>query len=337
MIPGDSNAVNDASRSTATNAREVSPSRSSEPTTVAPNILLRGVIPAALLALAAVHMVVGEQSLPIWLWKLAIRFNIDGVTAVRLLAAFEAALAIVIALSPRLARPMSVMAATLLAFSAIAECSALVSVGARVPDYVTPVVTLAVALALGLAISRIAPRAGHPAPRLAPGTVLGPLAALTLTLGAAARLPVADRPRAIPESWAKASDEVLFRHLDRLVGRTLPEAGLSRYQPKLTALTLEGRHVIVFYNPHCGDCQELFDLAFSSASHPEVIAVEVPPPARIIAAEGDPPKQPACPDCTWLTLQAGPAYFVKLPVVMSIENGRILCAEQKAPERCLDR
>jgi len=300
-------------------------------------VLLRVVVPAGALALSAMHLAGGERLLPVWLWKLAIRFDIDGVTAVRLLASFQAALAIVIAASPRLARPTALFAAIVLALSAIAEISALVSMGAGVGEYLVQAAALAIAAGLAFAISRVAPRSDAPPPLLAPGTILGPLAALALTLGAAARIPVADRPRAIPESWARATDDTLFRHLDRLVGRTLPESGLSRYQPRLTPLTLEGRHVLVFYNPHCGDCQDLFDLAFASASHPEVIAVEVPPPAGVLAAAGDPAKQPECPDCTWLNLQPGPSYFVKLPVVMTVEDGRIRCAEQKAPERCLDR
>lgn len=318
------------------------PSRTSPPIApatrpIAPIIVVRVVVPVAAMALAVMHLRGGEQSLPIWIWKLAIRLDLDGITAVRLVAAFYAAIALVIALGPRLARPASMLAALLMALSAVAEVSALVSMGADPSAYAMPVAAFAAAGVLAGAISRLSPRATAAPVRLAPGTVLGPLAALLLTLGAAARLPVADRPRAVPSSWASAQEQVLFRDLDRLVGRTLPESGLSRYQPLLTALTIEGRHLIVFYNPRCGDCQELFDLAFASGSHPEVVAVEVPPPAGVLVSEGDPPRQPECPDCVRTTLQPGPQYFVKLPVVMTVENGRIRCASHDSPERCIDR
>ncbi len=303
---------------------------------IAGTIVVRVVVPAAALALAAMHLSGGEQSLPTWLWKLAVRANVDGITAVRLLAAFDAALALVILASPRLARPTATLAVLLLAFSAVAEISALVSDRATASAFATPILALAGAGVLGAAISRLAPRPSTPR-AIGPGTILGPLAALLFTLGAAARLPVADRPRQIPAAWAAASSEVLFSDLPRLVGRTPAEAGLSRYQPQLTALTLEGRSVVVFYNPHCGDCSELFRAAFSGDAHPEVIAVEVPPPAAVLAAVGEAPADVECPECRRLTLQSGPQYFAKLPVVMVIENGKIRCVEQKNPERCLDR
>lgn len=303
---------------------------------IAPTVLLRALIPAAALGAAIAHMAGGEASLPLWAWKLAVRLDMDGDTAVRLLASAEATIAIIIACSSRLARPTAVLAIALLAFAAVAEVSALISISASPADFAVPVVTLAFAGALAIAMGRwVPPRDASSASSIGVGSVLAALAALTFSLGAMARLPVSDRPKPIPAAMEDSSG-IRFRDLDALVGKTLPDAGIAAHQPMLTAMTLEGRHILVFYNPHCGECREVFEVFFGGRPHPEVIAVEVPLPKGAIVAPGDPAFVPDCPECRHTKLAPGPAYFRRTPVVMVVQDGRITCVESVDPQRCID-
>lgn len=324
---------------------------------IAPFVVVRAVIAAAALAFAIAHMAGGEASLPLWLWKISVRLELPAETMVRLLASVEATLALVIAASTRLARPMATVAVALLAFSAVAELSALLGAGATAVAFVRPLVALAFAGLLATALGRRmtpapshpavptdrsaagqAPPAGRPIRTEAPigvGSLLGATASLLFCLGLMARLPVPDRPKTVPESL-RDHGGILFRDLQQLVGKTLPESGLARHQPHLTAMTLEGRHIVVFYNPLCSECRDLFDVFFSGPSHPDVIACEVPPPSGAVIATGDPPFTPDCRDCRRTRLADGPSYFARTPVVMTVQDGRITCIEHLEPQRCLD-
>jgi len=309
-------------------------SSTAAPKPIAPFILVRAIIAAAAAGAALYHLTGGEASIPLWIWKLGARAGVDGFTTVRLLASVEMTIALVVLLSSRLAKPVAFLALATLAFGSIAELSARWGSGTSVAGFIGPFAALVVAGALLASRARWAPPAD--ASRTAPigvGSVLVAVGLLFFSLGAAARLPVADQPRR-DVAHADAS-HVRFPSPDRWVGRTLPDVGISAILPVVTSETLEGDHILVFYSTRCGMCHDLFRNYFGVGPNPIVIAIEVPPEVGIELLESDQPEDIECPGCRRMALPAGPAYFQHLPLVVAVRDGRVTCVEWRDPERCL--
>lgn len=306
------------------------------PRPIAPFILVRAIVAAAAAGAALYHLTGGEASIPLWIWKLGARAEIDGFTTVRLLAAFEMTIALVVLLSSRLAKPVAFLALATLAFGSIAELSARWGAGSAVTGFIGPFAALVVAGALLASRARWAPPAdvSRPAP-IGVGSVLVAVGLLFFSLGAAARLPVADQPRR-DVAQADASN-VRFATPDRWVGRTLPDTGLSAILPTLTSETLEGDHILAFYSTRCGLCHDLFRNYFGVGPNPMVIAIEVPPQTDVDLLESDQPEEIECPGCRRMALPSGPTYFQHLPLVVMVKDGRVTCVEWRDPERCLPR
>lgn len=306
------------------------------PRTIAPFWLLRAVVAATALGAAIFHLAGGEAALPLWLWKVTQRLEMPADMAVRLLASIEMTLGLVVLLLGRLAPVVSLMALAGLAFASIAELSARFGAGSSITMLAGPMVALAISGALLASRERWWPRplADADRARSSPGVghLLAVVGLLLLSLGTAARLPVADRPR--PAS-AGGGEGFVFADPSSWIGRTIPSSGLAARLPLLTAETLEGRHIVVFHSTRCGMCHELFRTFFSDGAHPEVIAVEVPPPAGVVLLESDQPEQVDCPGCRRLVLPAGPKYMPHTPLVMIVNDGRIACVEWRDPAKCI--
>ena len=161
----------------------------------------------------------------------------------------------------------------------------------------------------------------------------GLLAVWVLSVGIALRIPIentgsSNRP-------ATSEGTVVLDYL-QWPGRTLPDTGLSRLLPKLTALTIEGRCVIILYNPECSHCRDLFEKYFAAArTDAKVIAIEIPPAPGTTALMGDTLGPVPCDGCERLTLPAGKLYLVKPPTVLVTEDGRVVCATESDWKSCL--
>lgn len=310
------------------------------PTRISPEILVRVLVACAAAGGAIYHLAGGEASLPLWTWKLAQRAGMDAITAVRLLAALEMTVALVLVLIPSLARPLTSATLACLALASVAELSARWGASGSVVTFVGPFAALVVSgtlLASRERWSRGASASTGLTPARARGVgavgVLAAIALLVAALGIAARIPVPDRPRA--DAGAVTSSAILFPDPSRWLGKTLPDSKLAAHLPRLTPETLEGRHIIVFYSPRCGSCHEIFRTYFGAGSNPMVIAVEVPPPEGATLIESDQPEEIECAGCRRMKLPAGPAYFVHMPMVVVVNDGRITCVEWRDPIRCL--
>ncbi len=162
----------------------------------------------------------------------------------------------------------------------------------------------------------------------------GVVALWTLSIGVAVRIPIENNATA--RAGSAASGESVILDYVHWQGRTLPDTGLSRLLPQLTALTLEGRSIVVLYSPECGHCRELFEEYFTTARDGvRVIAVEIPPAPGTIALAGDDLGPVPCAGCERLSLPTGKAYIVKPPTVVVIEEGRVVCATDSDWKSCI--
>lgn len=290
-------------------------------------------VPALLIALVAIESRSGVASLPYWIDGLSTRLEVEPEAALRVLIGLQLTFAATAILLRRWSRSISLLAALLLAFAAIAEISALLGRGFEAVRFLPPAAVLAACALLLPPLARRSP------PSTVPGSpawrVFGLLAIATACVATAARIPIAPK---IP-TLGTFSGEVIELAVEDWIGKTIPDTGLGARVPRLTALTVEGRSAVVFYNPHCGACHEFFETWFADPRPFRVIALEVPPEAGAVVLDSDHSGEIDCPGCERLSLPAGPLWLIKPPVLVLVEDGRVECVawEPDQVAACLGR
>lgn len=294
-----------------------------------------------LLALAAVVPLRAGSSLPPWLPRLGDVAGIGGEHAARWMTAALATTALTALFWPTMLGPATAGTAiavggVLLAFAGIATVGAASAVSAA-----TLIGGLLAGAVGGLCVLWLAgaatpsrdpsqaPRGASPA-----WQVLGAMALFALALGVAARVPVRPTEALVSVSSFEThnpaapneSVEMISFEFDAWVGRPLADTGLYGYLPELAALVREGTVFLVFYNPRCGHCHELFEAHFAGSLTLPVIAIEIPPPPGGTLVETDEPTEIQCPECQRLSLPTTNAWGVTPPAVVRIEDGIVRCA-----------
>ena len=146
-------------------------------------------VPALLIALVVVESRSGVASLPFWIEGLSTRLEVSPEAALRVLIGLQLTFAATAILLRRWSRQISLLAALLLAFAAVAELSALAGRGIEAARFLPPGVLLA---ACGLLLPPLARRSlpvaasGSPAWR-----IVALVAIATTSVATAARIPIA--------------------------------------------------------------------------------------------------------------------------------------------------
>lgn len=293
----------------------------------------RILVPAVLLACAAMEMLRGGDALPSWIANLSFKAGAGPDAVLRALIAAQLAGATLALFSSALSRPIAWMTAGALAFSGLAELSAIVGRPGTSPvppsTWVMPLVGLGAGIAGIAVLARPAPP--RPARRTGAWAVIGTLAACVAAAALAGRLELA--PRSAGTIAADGVPTVVLNP-EEWVGMTLPQSGLARHLPAITPLTLEGTRWIVFYNPACSRCHEVFRAYFGGPQGDAVIAVEVPPVPGEPIAPGDDLGDVECAGCPRLSLPPGTRWVITSPTIVRVEEGRVACATASDYGRC---
>ncbi len=96
-----------------------------------------------------------------------------------------------------------------------------------------------------------------------------------------------------------------------------------------SAAFLTGRSHVVFYRADCEHCHRLLDDFFSGPLDAPVLAIEVP---DTDATSGMPIP---CDGCTLATLPVGPQYIISTPVLLTMEDGRVLAVCEDSEDHAL--
>ena len=296
----------------------------------------------------------GTAALPSWMAQLGGRAGLDAVATMRVAIGIMGSLAfgaLLLGSRPRLGPAIGRVTGGAISFAAIASLSAAIAVPLRDGAAAPPLSPGAWALAAGFAVYLLADRAGaRAAARLAADAAAGRaprvrspawtamlmLASIVAAFAAAGRVEVVRSVAGTASALAPGT----YVELDYTTwaGRTIPDTGLARLNPMLTALTLEGRSAVVLYDPRCGTCHTLFNEYFSEPRAGErVIAVRVPPNPDANLLPSDQPEDVNCPHCTFLDLPEGKSYLVGRPTLLVVEDGRVSCATEKDFSGCLGR
>ncbi len=306
-------------------------------------ITIRILTPLFLIGTAAYWVAGGTGYLPVWMSNVGLRLSVSDLATVRLTIGLLAATAVTLfifgkrrLLGAKLARTALVLYA-FCSVATIASVLATTTIDTGIAPLVAPTLGIAIALVLFFTHER-----ANREPINQPGsqsgfggiwTVAGLATVWVISIGIAARLPIDVNPRL--QNSSRGGETVVLDYV-QWQGRTLPDTGLSRLVPMLTALTLEGKCIVVLYSPECGHCRDLFDNYFAVArSGVKVIAIEIPPAPGTIALVGDNLGPIACEGCERLALPTGKTYILKPPTVLVTEMGRIVCATDSDWKACL--
>lgn len=316
-------------------------------------------LPAAVLGWIALSWLEGgTASVPQWMANIGSRASLDDIGTMRVALGAIGSLAflsLLLGSRPRLGPALARAIGGVIAFCAIASLSGAIAVpirdGAPAPPLAPAMWALGAGFVLFLLGDRAAARqAARRAADAAAGVTRRPpspawtailvvtacVAAFALASRASVTRSVAGTPGTAPTQRAPGT----FVEFDYTAwaGKTIPDTGLARHAPMLTALTLEGRTAVVFYDPRCGSCHALFRDYFAVPHGDEkVVAVEVPPDPDAQLLPSDQPEQVECAGCTHLEFPAGMAYLIAKPTLMLVQDGRVTCATERDFAGCLGR
>ena len=301
---------------------------------------IRFLTPLLLLSTAIAWIVGGTAWMPIWIANVGLRAAFTPTAMAQLVVGIMTAAALTLVFfggTPLLGRAMSRACLLAYAFCAVATLAshmAATAASAGLGPLVIPVVGVALSLWLYSTASHAAAASGALQRRSGVWLLARVLAVWVVSIGVAARVPI--ESNAAQSYGASGGVESVVLDYVHWQGRTVPDTGLSRFLPTLTARTLEGRSIVVLYSPQCGHCRELFEQYFTSARPDvKVIAVEIPPSPGTVALDGDNLGPVPCADCERLSLPPGRAYIIKPPTVIVIEEGRVSCATDSDWNACL--
>jgi len=277
----------------------------------------------------------GTSWLPTWLGNLGLRFGLDGVDSLRVLIGLELTGAALCLLLRSAGARVAWVSVLLGAFVALAELAALnapgaVAAGSGAWPMLMPAIVLAVSVLF--MVAKPAPVAGVRQSGIA--TVVTAIVAFTVAMGIATRLPVENTVKT--EAFASQGLKAIDLAFESWKGRTFADAGVARHLPRLTAETLEGDVIVVFYNPKCGQCHEVFDRWLAAGRSEKIIAVMVPAAEGSTEAAGDGDiGDITCPTCVRLELPKGPTWLITTPSVAVLKDGVIRCTADKDFTACL--
>ncbi len=278
----------------------------------------------------------GTAWLPIWLANLGVKFGLDGAQSLRVLVGAELALGAMILLLKGVAgQRLAFSTAIAAAFVSLAELAALntpqASTAATGAIFVWPALSLVVAMLLTVALSKSAAPTGHQS-----GVTVAMLSLVTATIAfsIAGRVPISNTVKT--EAFSNQGLDAVDLAFESWKGRTFADAGVAKHVPQITAEVLEGDSIVVFYNPKCSHCHEVFNRWLSEPRSEKVIAVLVPAAEGATEAAGDGDIGDInCPNCVRLELPFGPNWLITTPAVAVVKDGIIRCTADKDFTACL--
>jgi len=298
-------------------------------------VTARILTPAWLLFLLGLQITDGTtNALPVWLRNLSVQTGAEVEVVLRVLMSVEILFAGTMLLFPRIARGVALATLLILCFSAIASISA--DPGDR-GGVLLHAIILIVATLLLIGLRSTHPRPTLPKPPLvlsAQWRVMGMILVVTIAGAIGARIDI--RPTEVPIRPPQAP--VVEFDLTGWLNMPISQIALREYVPMLTARTMTGERIVVFYSGNCSSCHELFAEHWSGRLEIPVIAVRIPPPPDAPMVPSDQPDSVDCHECEFMQLRPGPLYLVQPPVVFRVSDGVIRCiADSRDPAACLPR
>jgi hypothetical protein len=297
-------------------------------------LLTRVIVPVALAWIAIAGHRAGGDMLPNWLANLSVKTGLGVDRAVRLVTAFAIVGAALGFLSARRAPRVAWITCSALAFTALAELSAIIAApGNRaLPGHVWTGPLISAALGGGGLWVLSRPHVAVPAAaRFTVWRLAGTLAVLMVAFGVAGRMNVTPRTDV---SLGAGGVEAVSLDASQWVGKSFAAAGVAIHAPLLTPATLSGTKWVVFYRPNCGRCHQILDTYFAGPQGGNVVAVKVPYGPGEEQSPSDMPEEVRCEECERIELPSGKRWIITTPTIAKVEDGVITCVTWTDYDRC---
>ena len=297
-------------------------------------LLIRVIVPVALAWIAIAGHRAGGDMLPNWLANLSVKTGLGVDRAVRLVTAFAIVGAALGFLSARRAPRVAWITCSALAFTALAELSAIIAApGNRaLPGHVWTGPLISAALGGGGLWVLSRPHVAVPAAaRFTVWRLAGTLAVLMVAFGVAGRMNVTPRTDV---SLGAGGVEAVSLDASQWVGKSFAAAGVAMHAPLLTPATLSGTKWVVFYRPNCGRCHQILDTYFAGPQGGNVVAVKVPYGPGEEQSPSDMPEEVRCEECERIELPSGKRWIITTPTIAKVEDGVITCVTWTDYDRC---
>jgi hypothetical protein len=288
------------------------------------------IVAGMLVAVGIAQLRIGVESVPAPLVELAVfLFEWSPDAASRTVVAIELALAAAVAVAGT--RGLAIASLVAMAFVSLA-C---VSAGLRAGAWLTPTLVLSACVgALWFASRAVDTRAALRRGLSPAWTALLAIAAATIAARFSAGMAFQSPQQS--EAEKKARVNAIDLDLKPYIGRAVADTPIATYLPRVAADLGQTTTFIVFYNPHCDACHNLFEAYFSQPRLERVIAVEIPPAADAILVDVDHHGPIQCPSCEFETLAPGPLWLVAPPMTVKVEAGVITCVADRFGGDCLN-
>ena len=288
------------------------------------------IVAGMLVAVGIAQLRIGVECVPAPLVELAVfLFEWSPDAASRTVVAIELALAAAVAVAGT--RWLAIASLVAMAFVSLA-C---VSAGLRAGAWLTPTLVLGACVgALWFASRAVDTRAALRRGLSPAWTALLAIAAATIAARFSAGMAFQSPQQS--EAEKKARVNAIDLDLKPYIGRAVADTPIATYLPRVAADLGQTTTFIVFYNPHCDACHNLFEAYFSQPRLERVIAVEIPPAADAILVDVDHHGPIQCPSCEFETLAPGPLWLVAPPMTVKVEAGVITCVADRFGGDCLN-
>lgn len=254
-------------------------------------------------------------------------FEWDPAVAARMVVTLELSAAAAVLLTGSRVLALAMMAG--FGFVALACVSAAIRAGGMP----VPLASLAIAAAAIWFVARGDGRGSARARGLSPAW--SALLALAVASATARMSSALEFPRE-PDPAAKAKANSIDLDLKPYVGKPISETPIAAYLPRIVADLGAETAFLVFYNPRCDACHNLFEAHFSEPRLERVIAVEIPPPPDAVLVEADHYGPIECPSCEFESLPPGPLWLIAPPMTVKVERGVIVCVADRFGGDCLN-
>ena len=294
-----------------------------EPSPPSSHYVIRIMSVGILIALATVLITRGTSALPTWIRAIGLGAENGDILATKLTIAILLFLIGSIAVLGRRGATVSVISATLLAFSGVAEFTATLSANGA-PDVMSTAIQLLAASAIFI-IRILQPKSSAAKTPISSSSILAVLGCLILSSVVSANLSPLNTATKLTKSIPGTISVHTFEP-DDWPQQTLLETGLLEHVPALGTLArIGGPTIVVFYRQNCGMCHDVFKEDIPQDTEANIIAIEVPPGKNVELVETSLPEDIDCLNCTRLALPEGPLWLIETPLVVSIANDTVQC------------
>ena len=306
--------------------------------------ILRILLPTLLLFIAISQIRIGGNALPIWISTLSLKNDVNPTGVLKAMIAIELCLATIFYFYGSKVRRLAQACVAIMAFVALAECSAGFKRGESASIATSATVALISIVFLVLISGKNSQTRDDAARNARPGASgLGIFACIVVCLsGIAIPLNTSLAPRTISDGAIMARDlpteaggsRIIEMNPMQWVGRSILETPIGQFTPDAVG-QLGENGILILYNPRCGTCHDMFDIHFSEGADRPIVAIDVPPTEEAVLLESEYDDQVDCASCVFMSLPKGPLWLVSVPFVMTVENGVVTCVSKDGPGECL--